>query len=163
MNPIRAYVGLGSNLGDSLALVRAGAQALDALPSTRLVALSRMYRTPAWGPVPQPDYVNAAAAIDTTLAPMELLDALLAIERDAGRDRSAVAQWGPRTLDLDLLLYGDAVIDVPGLHVPHPRLHERAFVIVPLADIAPSLRIPGHGDIAALRAAMETTDVEALG
>ena len=138
-------------------------EALDRLPSTRLVARSRLYRTPAWGPVAQADYVNAAAAVDTSLAPLDLLDALLGVEREAGRDRSAVPQWGPRTLDLDLLLYGDASIDVPGLHVPHPRLHERAFVIVPLSEIAPTLRIPGHGDIAALRAAMETADIEALG
>lgn len=163
MSGIRAYIGLGSNLGDSRATVLAAARALDGLPATRLVTHSRLYRTPAWGPISQPDYINAVAAVDTALAPLPLLDALLGLEREAGRDRASAAQWGPRTLDLDLLLYGDAAIDVPGLRVPHPRLHERAFVIVPLAEIAPTLAVPGHGDIGALRASMETGDIEALG
>ncbi len=163
MSAIRAYIGLGSNLGDSRTIVQAAAQALDGLPSTRLAAVSGLYRTPAWGPVAQPDYVNAAAAVDTTLAPLSLLAALLDLERAAGRDRSRAERWGPRILDLDLLLYGDEVIHAPGLHVPHPRLHERAFVVLPLADVAPLLQVPGHGDIATLRASMETAGIEALG
>lgn len=161
--PVRAYVGLGANVGDARAAVSRAFDALDALPTTRVAARSGLYRTPPWGPVSQPPFVNAVCALDTALPAMDLLEALLRIERAAGRDRTAAPRWGPRTLDLDLLLYGDAVIDLPGLHVPHPRLHERAFVIVPLAEIAPGLRIPGQGDIAALRASMETADIEALG
>lgn len=160
---VRAYVGLGSNLGDPRAAVLAAMDALAGLPHSRLVARSRLYRSPAWGPVAQPDYVNAAAALETTLGARELLDALLRMELQAGRDRAASPQWGPRTLDLDLLLHGDARIDVPGLHLPHPRLHERAFVVVPLAEIAPTLQVPGQGPIADLVAAMATADIQALG
>lgn len=164
MNPaVDAYIGLGANLGDPRRAVLDAFAALDGLPGCSVTARSALYRTPAWGPVSQPDYVNAVACLRTTLPPLDLLDALLRLERGAGRDRSAGPQWGPRTLDLDLLLYGDETIDVPGLHVPHPRLHERAFVIVPLCDIAPSLGIPGRGEVATLRAAMETADIEALG
>lgn len=161
--PVRAYVGLGANVGDARAAVESAFGALDALPRTRLVGRSRLYRSPAWGPVPQSEYVNAVAAVDTRMEPMQLLDALLGIERAAGRDRSLAPRWGPRTLDLDLLLYGDRSIDVPGLQVPHPRLHERAFVIVPLAEIAPDIGIPGRGSVAAMRDAMATADIEALG
>ena len=163
MNPVRAYVGLGSNLGDPRAAVRAAAVAVGRLPATRTVACSGLYLSPAWGPVPQPDYVNAVAAVDTELPPDALLDALLALERGAGRDRASATRWGPRVLDLDLLLYGDACIDLPGLHVPHPRLHERAFVVFPLAEIAPGLHIPGQGAVAGLRASMAGADIEALG
>lgn len=163
MSPVRAYVGLGSNLGDPRAAVLAADAALDRLPGTRRVARSGLYRSPAWGPVAQPDYINAVAAIDTALEPAALLDALLALEREAGRDRSGATRWGPRVLDLDLLLYGDSRIDLPGLHVPHPRLHERAFVVFPLAEIAPDLDVPGQGTVAALRASMAGADIEALG
>lgn len=160
---VDAYIGLGANLGDPRRAVLDAFGALGALPDCDVVARSPLYRTPAWGPVSQPDYVNAVACVRTSLAPLDMLDALLRLERGAGRDRTAGPQWGPRTLDLDLLLYGDRIIDVPGLRVPHPRLHERAFVIVPLHDIAPACRIPGRGDVASLRAAMETTHIEALG
>ncbi|MFZ5656147.1 MAG: 2-amino-4-hydroxy-6-hydroxymethyldihydropteridine diphosphokinase [Pseudomonadota bacterium] len=161
--PVRAYVGLGGNVGDARARVTDAFDALARLPRTRLVACSSLYRTPAWGPVAQDDYVNAVAAVDTGLQPLELLEALLRLEREAGRDRGTALRWGPRTLDLDLLLYGEDRIDLPGLRVPHPRLHERAFVIVPLAEIAPALSIPGHGEVGALRASMETADIQALG
>ncbi|TCZ87384.1 2-amino-4-hydroxy-6-hydroxymethyldihydropteridine diphosphokinase [Lysobacter sp. N42] len=161
--PVRAYVGLGGNVGDARARVTGAFDALGHLSRTRLVARSSLYRTPAWGPVAQDDYVNAVAAVDTQLPPLELLEALLRLEREAGRDRETALRWGPRTLDLDLLLYGEDSIDLPGLRVPHPRLHERAFVIVPLAEIAPALRIPGHGEVGALRASMETADIQALG
>jgi 2-amino-4-hydroxy-6-hydroxymethyldihydropteridine diphosphokinase len=103
----------------------------------------------------QPDFVNAAALLDTTLEPRALLDALLGIERAFGRERRE--RWGPRTLDLDLLLYADAVIDVPGLHVPHPHLHERAFVLRPLADIAPDAMVPGQGWVADLLARVDAS------
>ena len=139
--------------------------ALDALPDTRLRAASRLYRAPAWGKTDQPAFVNAAAVLETGLDARALLDAMLAIERDFGRDRAAdgSVRWGARTLDLDLLLYGDRVIDEPGLHVPHPYLHERAFALVPLAEIAPDLVIPGHGRVSDLVAAMVTGDIQALG
>lgn len=142
-----AHVGLGSNLGDSASVLRDAFAALDALPGTRLLRASRLYRTPAWGVTDQPDFLNAVAALETTLAPQALLHALLTIERQAGRDRSgdAARRWGPRVLDLDLLLYGERTIDEPGLHVPHPHLHERAFALVPLLEISPDIRIPGRG------------------
>jgi 2-amino-4-hydroxy-6-hydroxymethyldihydropteridine diphosphokinase len=162
--PVRAYVGLGGNVGGAEETLRAAIRTFDALPSTRLVGASRLYRTPAWGRVEQPDFVNAVAAIDTTLAPRALLDALLGIERAHGRERNADAErWGPRTLDLDLLLYGDAVIDELGLHVPHPHLHERAFVLVPLCEIAPEAVIPGIDPARDILAAMATDGIEALG
>lgn len=142
--PVHACIGLGANLGDPAAALRAAFEALARLPATRLLAASRLYRTPAWGRTDQPDYVNAAALLDTALDPQGLLAALLDIERRAGRVRDGL-RWGPRTLDLDLLLYGDRVIDLPGLRVPHPHLHVRAFALVPLAEIAADEPFPGHG------------------
>jgi 2-amino-4-hydroxy-6-hydroxymethyldihydropteridine diphosphokinase len=158
-----ALVGLGGNLGDAAATLRQAFQELDALPNTRLLRASRLYRSRAWGRTDQPDFINAVAMLETTLGARELLDAMLGIEHGAGRERHADERWGPRTLDLDLLLYGDAVIDEPGLHVPHPRLHERGFALVPLVEIAPDAMIPGVGAARAALAVMEPTDVEALG
>ena len=148
--PARAAVGLGGNLGDAAATLHEAMLALDGLPDTRLLRASRLYRTPAWGNTAQPEFVNAAALLQTQLEARDLLDALLDIERIFGRDRGAGERWGPRTLDLDLLLYGDATIDEPGLRVPHPHLHERAFALLPLAEIAPDLFVPGHGRVADL-------------
>lgn len=160
-----AFIGLGGNLGDAAATLREAFVALGRLSGTRLLRASRLYRTPAWGVTAQPDFLNAVAMIETALAPPALLENLLRIERDAGRDRLAggADRWGPRTLDLDLLLYGDEVIDAPGLKVPHPHLHERAFALLPLLEIAPDIRIPGHGAAADALAAMETGDIQALG
>jgi 2-amino-4-hydroxy-6-hydroxymethyldihydropteridine diphosphokinase len=160
---VLACIGLGANLGDATATVQAALQALDALPHTRLVKASRLYRTPAWGKTDQPAFVNAAAVLETELDARALLDAMLGIERDHGRERLDGQRWGARTLDLDLLLYGQDVIDEPGLHVPHPHLHERAFALVPLVEIAPDLDIPGHGRAADLVAAMVTGDIHAIG
>jgi 2-amino-4-hydroxy-6-hydroxymethyldihydropteridine diphosphokinase len=162
---MRASIGLGANLGDAVATVKSALQALDALPGTRLVRASRLYQTPAWGKTDQPAFVNAAAIVETSLDARALLDAMLAIERDFGRDRATDGsdRWGARTLDLDLLLYGDDTIDEPGLRVPHPHLHERAFALVPLVEIAPELVIPGHGRAADLVAAMVIGDIHALG
>jgi 2-amino-4-hydroxy-6-hydroxymethyldihydropteridine diphosphokinase len=140
---VRAYVGMGANLGDPAAQVRAAIAALASLPRTRLAGASSLYRTAPVGYADQPDFVNAVAALDTELPPHELLEALQAIERGAGRSRSF--RNAPRTLDLDLLLYGDATLDGPALSVPHPRMHERAFVLAPLVEIAPGIAIPGHG------------------
>ncbi|MFD0737925.1 2-amino-4-hydroxy-6-hydroxymethyldihydropteridine diphosphokinase [Lysobacter koreensis] len=158
-----AFVGLGGNVGDAAATLRAALRALDGLAGTRLLRASRLYRTPAWGVTAQADFVNAVAMLETRREPQDLLAELLSIERGAGRDRSGDDRWGPRTLDLDLLLHGDTLIDEPGLHVPHPHLHERAFVLVPLLEIAPDLVVPGHGPARELLAAMATVDIQAIG
>lgn len=161
--PTTAYVGLGGNLGDAAAALREAFAALDALPRTRLLRASRLYRTPAWGRGGQPDFINAAAALETGLDARALLEALLAVERRFGRERERESgRWGPRTLDLDLLLFGGAVMDEPGLRVPHPHLHERAFALVPLAEIAPDAAIPGRGTVRAARAAVAADGIEEL-
>ena len=143
--PVVAFVGLGGNLGEPAATLRAALLALDGLQGTRLLRASRLYRTPAWGVEQQPDFINAVAMLETRLGAPALLESLFVIERQHGRVREAEQRWGPRTLDLDLLLYGDAVIDEPGLRVPHPHLHERAFALLPLLEIAADVEIPGRG------------------
>ena len=135
--PVRAFVGLGSNLGDSPSILMEALFALDELPQTSVRAQSQLYRTPAWGRTDQPDFINAVVELQTRLVPEVLLQHLLGLERRFGRTRVDGERWGPRELDLDLLLHGDTVLDTPGLHLPHPRLAERAFVLVPLAEIAP--------------------------
>jgi len=160
---VLACIGLGANLGDAQAMVRAAIQALDGLPQTRLVAASRLYRTPAWGNEDQPDFINAAVALETGLAAPVLLEHLLATEQVFGRVRAAGEHWGPRTLDLDLLLYGEQVISLPQLKVPHPFLHQRAFALRPLADVAPGVLIPGHGTVRDVLADMKTCDIEPIG
>lgn len=156
-----AYVALGSNLGDPEGQVERGFTGLAALPGTRLAARSRLYRTLPWGIPDQPAFVNAAAALETALSPRELLAALLAIESRAGRLRGV--RNGPRTLDLDLLSYGDCTLDEEGLTIPHPRLHQRAFVLLPLADIAPDLEIRGRGRVRELLARVDTTGCLPIG
>lgn len=162
--PVLAVIGLGGNMGDAGATLQAAFGAIDRLDGTRVVRCSRLYRTPAWGVTAQADFVNAAALVETSLSPLALLQALLQLERDAGRVRSPDGsdRWGPRTLDLDLLLYGDTAIDQPGLHVPHPRLAERAFALVPLVEVAPDAIIPGVGPAAHALAAVVTDDIHAL-
>jgi len=152
---IAACVALGSNLDDPRAQVEHGFEALALLPRTVLAARSRLYRTPPWGVPDQPDFINAVARLETSLSARELLDALLAIEMRAGRVRGV--RNGPRVLDLDLLTYDDRVIDEPDIAVPHPRLHERAFVLLPLADVAPDFRVPGRGRVSDLLARVDTT------
>jgi len=147
-SPVVAYLALGSNLGDRAAHIRAALAALGARPGTRVIGVSRLYETPPWGPVPQGAYLNACAAIETTLAPRALLDLCLSIERASGRER--LVRWGPRTLDVDILLYGGAKIAEPDLTIPHARMLERAFVLVPLMDIAPDLVVDGTPIAAAL-------------
>ena len=132
--PQRAVVALGSNLGDSLRTLEGALRTLDGVPGMRLLAHSSWWRTASVGP-PQPDYLNGCALLEVRLAPEALLDRLQAIESRFGRVRAE--RWGPRTLDLDLILFGEMVLDSARLQVPHPRLHERAFVLVPLAEIAP--------------------------
>lgn len=142
-----AYVALGANLGDPKATVLAAFAALANLPESRVARCSSLYRTAPVGILSQPDFVNAVALLETTLAPEALLDALLDIEARFGRIRRE--RNGPRTLDLDLLLYDDIELDLPRLTLPHPRLHLRAFVLLPLAEVAPELAIPRRGSVAA--------------
>ena len=144
----RAYVGVGANLGDRRATIRA---ALAALPE--VIAVSELRETAPVGVVDQPPFLNGAAALETELSPRELLDLLLAVERRLGRERRE--RWGPRTIDLDLLLYGDEAVDEPGLTVPHPRLHERRFALEPLLDLDPDLAVPGHGRVTDLLARLD--------
>jgi len=136
-------VALGSNLEDPEAQVQRGFDEIAALPGTEIVRRSRLYRTAPVGFVDQPDFVNACALLETSLAPRDLLDALLAVEERRGRVREIPN--GPRILDLDIVLYGDKVVDEPGLTIPHPRAHQRAFVLVPLVEVWPDAMIPGHG------------------
>jgi 2-amino-4-hydroxy-6-hydroxymethyldihydropteridine diphosphokinase len=157
-----AYVGLGANLDDPRRHVEAAAAELSRLPSTRLRAVSSLYRTAPLGPADQPDYVNAVARLETRLAPRALLAALQGIERDHGRVRDGT-RWGPRTLDLDLLTFGEQRIVSAALTVPHPEMHRRAFVLVPLADVAPpSLPVPGRDCLAVLLAAVPLDGVSLL-
>jgi 2-amino-4-hydroxy-6-hydroxymethyldihydropteridine diphosphokinase len=156
---VRAYVGLGANLGDAPATLQAAFDALGQLPDTRLVARSSVYRT---APVQAlgPDFYNAVAALDTARSPGELLDDLLALELQFGRERPY--RNAPRTLDLDLLLHGQVQCDTPRLSLPHPRAHERAFVLAPLAELAPALVLPGQGAVQALLAAASAQRIERL-
>jgi 2-amino-4-hydroxy-6-hydroxymethyldihydropteridine diphosphokinase len=148
----RAYVGLGSNLGDRERTIRDALEALAVEPEVRVVAVSTLIDTEPVGPVDQPRFLNGVAELETTLAARDLMRVLLEVERRFGRRREGAPPQGPRTLDLDLLLYGQAEIDEPGLRVPHPRLHERGFVLGPLAEVAPGLEVPGKGRIETLLA-----------
>lgn len=147
---VTAYVGIGSNLDGPAAHVIRAFEDLSLLPDTRLIARSPLYKSPPMGTQSQPDFVNAVAALATGLSARALMQALLGIELQHGRRRDGT-RWGPRSLDLDLLLYGDTVSDAPELVLPHPGMHQRAFVLYPLADIAPGLAIPGSGTVEELR------------
>jgi len=139
---VRAFIGLGSNLGEREATLREALTRLGELDGVAVVAVSSFRETDPVGNVDQPRFVNGAAEIETNLGPRELLDRLLEVERSLGRDRSREERWGPRTVDLDLLLYGDEIVGEAGLEVPHPRLAERAFVVEPLLELDPGLRLP---------------------
>lgn len=154
----RAHLGLGGNIGDVRATIAAAVDRLDARGAT-VVARSADYETPPWGKLDQPPYVNACVAVETALGPDELLAAVLAIELEFGRRR--LEKWGPRTLDIDILTYGDETIERPGLVVPHPYMLERAFVVVPLAEIAPDLVVRGRR-IADVAAAIDTAGIRRL-
>ncbi|MGD9387908.1 MAG: 2-amino-4-hydroxy-6-hydroxymethyldihydropteridine diphosphokinase [Gammaproteobacteria bacterium] len=147
-----AYIGLGSNLDDPARQLAQAVAALGHLPSSRLVSVSSVYRNPPMGPADQPDYLNAVAGILTALEPAELLARLQAIEAAQGRRRDG-ERWGPRTLDLDLLLHGSVRLQSESLTLPHPGLRSRPFVLVPLAEIAPGLRLPDGSLVARLAAA----------
>jgi 2-amino-4-hydroxy-6-hydroxymethyldihydropteridine diphosphokinase len=153
----RAFVGLGSNLGDREVTLRAAVGRLRGLADTEVKQVSRFRDTEPVGYVDQPRFLNGAVELETTLSPQALLEALLALERDFGRDRSASPPQGPRTLDLDLLLYGQETIAEPGLLLPHPRLHERRFVLEPLAELDPGLEVPGRGPVQALLAKLDSS------
>jgi 2-amino-4-hydroxy-6-hydroxymethyldihydropteridine diphosphokinase len=145
-------VALGANLGDREQTIRAALAELDATAGVRVVAVSTLAETDPVGYLDQPRFLNGAAALETILSPADLLALLLAVERRFGRQREGAPAQGPRTLDLDLLLYESAEIDEPGLRIPHPRLHERRFVLEPLAELDPSLEVPGKGKIQTLLA-----------
>ena len=147
-----AYIALGANLGDPPQKIEQALRSLAALPGTHLRRRSSLYRSAPLGPVDQPDFCNAVCLIETTLEPLPLLDALQLIERAAGRTRGR--HWGPRTLDLDLLLIPGVARADARLQLPHPHLHERNFVLLPLCEIAPDLEIPGHGHVRALCASV---------
>ena len=155
-----AYVAFGSNLNDPVSQLRTGALALGKLPGTRLVRGSSLYRSAPVGLTDQPDFINAVCEIDPALTARKLMQALLDIETANGRVRAVPG--GPRTLDLDLLLYGETVCHEAGLSLPHPRLHARAFVLYPLAEIAPGLSIPGRGRVEALLAGCAGQTIERL-
>ena len=148
-----AYVGLGANLGSREATVRRAVELLGATDGVDVLAVSQLRETAPVGVVDQPPFLNGAVAIETARAPRDLLDLLLEIERSLGRVREE--RWGPRTIDLDLLVYGDEVVDEPGLRVPHPHLHERRFALEPLAELQPDLEVPGWGEVSTLLSALD--------
>jgi 2-amino-4-hydroxy-6-hydroxymethyldihydropteridine diphosphokinase len=158
----RAFVGLGSNLGDRLSELRAAVEALRATPSVEVVALSSVYETDPVGPA-QPDFLNAVVELRTDLEPRLLLARLKEIEAQAGRFSARVERWGPREVDLDLLLYDDLVIESDRLRIPHPSMHERAFVLVPLCEIDASVVVPGHGIASELLAVVDPSGVRRYG
>ena len=157
---VSAYIGLGSNLEGPREQVRQAIATLRVTPQIQVISVSRLYRSPPMGPQGQPDYVNAVMAIETDLSPVGLLDVLQSIEQAQGRVRGE-ERWGPRTLDLDILLYGEQVIDQVRLKIPHPGLQQRSFVLYPLYEIAPTLVVPGHGALGEMLQACEN-DLEVI-
>jgi 2-amino-4-hydroxy-6-hydroxymethyldihydropteridine diphosphokinase len=150
MRMARAYVGIGANLGDRERTIGEALARLGARPGVRVVAVSTLRETDPVGYLEQPPFLNGAAAVETTLDPRALLDVLLEVERELGRVRGDGPRFGPRPIDLDLLLYGDDRVDEPGLEVPHPRLHERRFALEPVAELDPGLVVPGRGAVRSL-------------
>jgi len=150
----RAYVGLGANLGPRDETLRRAVELLAAVDEVEVIAVSELRETDPVGALDQPRFLNGAATVETTLRPRELLDVLLRIERELGRTRDGTL-WGPRTVDLDLLVYADELVDEPGLRVPHPRLHERRFALEPLAELDPELVIPELGPLSKLLSALD--------
>lgn len=159
----RCYIGLGSNLGGPMAQLRSALRHLAAYPEITVVAVSRFYASKPMGPQDQPDYVNAVACVETALPALDLLQILFAVERVHGRVREAASRWGARTLDLDLLLYGDAVMATPALVLPHPGLCQRSFVVLPLLDVAPTLCLPDGKCVRDCMAMLACDDVVVLG
>lgn len=162
MKPVIAYIGLGSNLGDPAANLRSALQHLANADALTIQAVSQFYTSKPMGPQNQPDYVNAVACVETSLNPAALLQTLFRIEHAHGRIRDASLRWGPRTLDLDLLLYGSLTLDSPELRLPHPGICERSFVILPLAELAPDLVLPHGRSIQDCLAALACDDLYPL-
>jgi 2-amino-4-hydroxy-6-hydroxymethyldihydropteridine diphosphokinase len=158
---MNAWIGLGSNLGDGPALLQSALEYLDKLPRTRLLRYSSMYRTEPWGDSGQASFTNAVAELDTGLEPQDLLTALLEIESKLGRVRDE-RRWGPRLIDLDLLLMGDRRVNLPGLIVPHPLMHQRAFVLVPLAELDSQLSVPGRAKVGELLSCVDSSTVRKM-
>lgn len=153
---MRAYIGLGANLGDREATLREAVRLLGEAPCVAVLRVSSFLETEPWGLADQPWFLNGAAELETSLGPRELLAVLLDVERRLGRVRDASTQrWGPRLVDLDLLVHGPLVLDEPGLQVPHPRLRERLFALAPLAELAPDLDVPGQGRVRDLLAGVQ--------
>jgi len=142
---MRVYIGLGSNLENPLQQIKTAINDLQSIAEITIISVSSLYQSPPMGPADQPDYINAVLSLETSLAPHQLLDALQSVEQLHGRERKR--HWGERTLDLDILLYGDQILDDQRLKIPHPGMHERAFVLYPLAEIAPNIEIPGIGNL----------------
>jgi 2-amino-4-hydroxy-6-hydroxymethyldihydropteridine diphosphokinase len=153
---VEAALGLGGNLGDPVAAFATVLRRLETHHAVSLVRPSSVYRTAPWGKLDQPEFLNMAVLVETGLSARALLELCLSLEREGGRERRE--RWGPRTLDIDILTYGGQTIDEPGLQVPHPRIAERAFVLAPLAEIAPEMMI-GLSDAASLEGALAATDV----
>jgi 2-amino-4-hydroxy-6-hydroxymethyldihydropteridine diphosphokinase len=158
----QVFVGLGGNQGDVFATLFAALKKLDELPETMLVRCSSFYRTPAWGRTDQPDFINAVAELRTELSAEVLLHSLLQIEKQLGRNREDQERWGPRTIDLDLLMFGDSVIRDKALKVPHPHIAERAFVLLPWAEITPHCVIPEMGVVENLLNKLDISNIETV-
>jgi len=155
----QAFLSLGGNIGEPARAMAAALRMLDAGEGTGVTAVSSLYRTPPWGKTDQPDFINAAAALDTSLSPRQLIELCLASERALKRERRE--RWGPRVIDIDILTFGDLQVDEPGLQIPHPRMLERAFVLVPLAEIAPQLIVSGKA-VADWLGAIDAAGIEKL-
>jgi 2-amino-4-hydroxy-6-hydroxymethyldihydropteridine diphosphokinase len=158
----RVFIGLGGNMGDVATTLTEALFALDEIPQTTLRRQSSNYRTPAWGNTDQADFVNCVAELQTRLSPSILLEKCLEIEERFGRIRQQEERWQPRTLDLDILLFGDDIINEAHLHIPHPHMHERAFVLVPLAELVNELEIPGQGSLKDCLAKLDISDIKIL-
>jgi len=159
---MQVWLGLGSNQKKPAARLREALDHLGHVDGITVTGVSSFYRTPPWGDEQQDDFINAVAEIETGLDPLALWAETQAIETRMGRKRST-RRWGPRIIDIDLLLHGDLTCSLDGLEIPHPRMHERAFVLVPLAELDPSLEIPGHGRVGALLKDMDCSDIRRLG
>lgn len=157
-----AWIGLGGNLDDPRARIAAALQRLAAEPGITLLRRSRDYRTPPWGVADQPDFVNAVAELETERPPRELLQVLLAVEAALGRRRGASSRWGPRCIDIDLLTYDELELSADDLQLPHPRMHLRAFVLVPLLELEPGFVIPGRGPAAECLRRIEAEEIAAV-
>jgi 2-amino-4-hydroxy-6-hydroxymethyldihydropteridine diphosphokinase len=158
----RVFIGLGSNQGDSVAILKQAIMQVNALPNTRIVKVSSYYQTPAWGGIEQADFINAVLELHTLFTPYELLEQLLDIERQHGRSRKFEQHWGPRRLDCDILLFGQRVLHSESLSIPHRHMAQRAFVLVPLAEIDASLPVPGFGSVQSLLDDLPTYTIERI-